>query len=100
MAEVELKLYISGKTARTERAVANLRRMLDGRPGLQYELSICDVLEQPQEAEDQKILATPTLILMSPLPAKRVIGDLFHTEKVLHYLGLTLGAPEQGEGSA
>jgi circadian clock protein KaiB len=100
MANIELKLYISGKTSRTERAVANLRRMLDEHPGIQYELDICDVLDQPQKAEEQKILATPTLILLSPPPAKRVIGDLFDTKKVLHYLGLMLHAPEQGEEPA
>jgi circadian clock protein KaiB len=52
---------------------------LEGR----YELEIVDVLEHPQRAEDEKILATPTLIKQLPLPLRRVIGDLSDKEKVL-----------------
>lgn len=81
-----LKLYVTGKTPRAEQAIANLRRLcveeLDG----QYELQIIDVLEHPQLAEDEKILATPTLIKRLPPPLRRVIGDLSDKEKVL--LGL------------
>jgi circadian clock protein KaiB len=55
---------------------------LDGR----YELEIVDVLENPQRAEDERILATPTLIKQLPPPLRRVIGDLSDKDKVL--LGL------------
>jgi circadian clock protein KaiB len=81
-----LKLYVTGKTSKAEVAIANLRRIceeeLDGR----YELQIIDVLEQPQAAEDDKVLATPTLIKRLPPPLRRVIGDLSDKHKVL--LGL------------
>jgi circadian clock protein KaiB len=81
-----LKLYVAGKTLRAEQAIANLRRIcreeLDGR----YELEIIDVVEAPEKAEADKILATPTLIKALPPPLRRVIGDLSDKEKVL--LGL------------
>jgi circadian clock protein KaiB len=61
-----------------------LERELDD----EYELEVIDVLEKPQLAEDEKILATPTLIKKLPAPVRRLIGDLSDTEKVL--LGLDL----------
>ena len=81
-----LKLYVTGKTPRAEKAIANLRRICDEELQGQYELQIIDVLEHPQLAEDEKILATPTLIKRLPPPLRRVIGDLSDKEKVL--LGL------------
>src|SRR5438309_9421592 len=81
-----LKLYVTGTSPRTERAIANLRRICENELQGQYELEIIDVLQHPQVAEDDKILATPTLIKQLPPPLRRVIGDLSDTEKVL--LGL------------
>jgi circadian clock protein KaiB len=81
-----LKLFVTGKSPRAETAIANLKRIceeeLDGR----YELEIIDVLEDPDAAEAEKVLATPTLIKRLPPPLRRVIGDLSDKEKVL--LGL------------
>ena len=81
-----LTLYVTGTSPRTLVAIDNLNRIckqeLDGR----YELEIVDVLEHPQRAEDERILATPTLIKQLPLPLRRVIGDLSDKDKVL--LGL------------
>ena len=81
-----LKLYVTGKTPRAEKAIANLRRICEEELNGQYELNIIDVLEHPQLAEDEKILATPTLIKRLPPPLRRVIGDLSDKDKVL--LGL------------
>ena len=83
-----LKLYITGQTPKSERAIANIRRICGGELEGRYKLVIVDVLEQPQLAEDEKILATPTLVKELPPPLSRVIGDLSNTEKVL--LGLDL----------
>ena len=83
-----LKLYITGQTPKSERAVANLRRICEQELNGRYELVIIDVLERPQLAEDEKIMATPTLTKELPPPLSRVIGDLSNTEKVL--LGLDL----------
>jgi circadian clock protein KaiB len=79
-------LYVTGSNPRAELAVTNLRRICEEELAGQYELEIIDVLENPQLAEDDKILATPTLIKQLPPPLRRVIGDLSDTEKVL--LGL------------
>ena len=83
-----LKLFITGQTIRSGRAIANLRRILEKELGMEYELIIIDVLEQPQDAEHEKILATPTLIKEFPPPVRRIIGDLSDTKQVL--VGLEL----------
>jgi len=67
-------------------AIANLRRICDEDLNGQYALEIIDVLEQPEVAETDRILATPTLIKQLPPPLRRVIGDLSDKDKVL--LGL------------
>ncbi len=94
MAKVKLTLYVTGQTPNSQRAIANMRRICEEELGGEYELVIVDVLERPQLAEDERILATPTLTKELPLPLKRIIGDLSDTEKVL--LGLDLQpAPAQ-----
>src|SRR3954466_12524303 len=78
-----LKLYVTGSSPRTSVAIANLQRICEQELQGRYELQIIDVLENPQVAEDEKILATPTLIKQLPPPLRRVIGDLSDKEKVL-----------------
>ena len=84
------KLYASGMNPQVDRAVANLRRMLDELPDVKYDLSVCDVVEEPKVAEDDKILATPALVLVSPPPSKKVIDDLSDTKSAFLHLGLRL----------
>lgn len=83
-----LKLYITGHTPRSERAIANLERICEEELGGQYEMLVIDILERPQLAEDEKILATPMLIKQLPPPLRRIIGDLSDTDRVI--LGLDL----------
>ncbi|OWK44525.1 circadian clock protein KaiB [Fimbriiglobus ruber] len=83
-----LKLYVTGQTSRAQRAITNLQRICGEELGGQYELVVIDVLERPQLAEDEKILATPTVVKELPAPIRRLIGDLSDSEKVL--LGLDL----------
>ncbi|HEX2164448.1 MAG TPA: circadian clock protein KaiB [Thermoanaerobaculia bacterium] len=90
-----LKLYVTGKSPRAERAIENLRRLCEDELAGCYELQVIDVLEHPQLAEDERILATPTLIKQLPPPLRRVIGDLSNKEKVL--LGLDLHRLRQAE---
>lgn len=78
-----LKLYITGHTPRSLRAIENLRRICEQEFKGEYEIKIIDVLEQPQMADEDKILATPTLIKSLPLPSRRIIGDLSDTTNVL-----------------
>lgn len=95
-----LKLYITGRTPRSQQAIDNLRGIMEAELAGRYELEIIDILEKPQLAEDEKILATPTLIKELPPPLRRVIGDLSDKEQVL--LGLDLqsihggGGPDRG----
>ena len=86
LANYVLRLFVTGTSPRAEVAVANLRRICEQELQGRYELQVIDVLEQPQLAEDEKVLATPTLIKQLPPPLRRVIGDLSDKDKVL--LGL------------
>ncbi len=88
-----LKLYVTGSSPRTRQAIENLQRICEQELQGRYELDIVDVLEHPQAAEDDRILATPTLIKQLPLPLRRVIGDLSDREKVL--LGLEVRPLDQ-----
>lgn len=83
-----LKLFVTGQTRRSELAIENLRRLCEEEFPNEYELIVVDILEQPQLAEDEKILATPTVIKELPSPIRRIIGDLSEKAKVL--LGLDL----------
>jgi len=85
-----LKLYVTGVTPRSQTALKNLEKILDEDYKGVYSLKVIDVIKQPQLAEDDKILATPTLIKILPPPVARIIGDLSDREKVL--LGLDLVA--------
>jgi len=88
MAKLKLRLYVTGKTAQSERAISNLRDIIEKDLKDKYVLEIIDILENPQLAEDEKIMATPTLLKELPPPLRKIIGDLSDREKVL--LGLDL----------
>jgi len=87
---LRLTLYIAGQTPRAERALVNLRQIVEHEIGLPFELEIVDVLERPDRAEEALILATPTLVKESPHPTRRLIGDLSDTQKVLRGLHVSL----------
>lgn len=91
-----LKLYVAGSSARATTAIENLRRICDQDLHGEYGLEIIDVLEHPEAAEQDRVLATPTLIKQLPPPIRRVIGDLSDREKVL--LGLEV-RPVTGGGT-
>ena len=88
MKKIVLRLYITGTTPRSMRAIENLRAICSGELEEKVDLQVIDVLERPQLAEDEKIIATPTLIKDIPPPLRRIIGDLSDREKVL--LGLDI----------
>jgi circadian clock protein KaiB len=81
-----LKLFVAGQTAKADFAVANIQSIFK-RLDLQYDLVIIDILEQPHLAEEYRILATPTLFRLSPLPVRRLVGDLSDEERVCQGLG-------------
>lgn len=82
-----LKLYVAGQNFRSENAIRNLRQIYEEHLGVEYDLEVIDILVTPQVAEDDHILATPTLVRQSPEPARRIIGDLTNIEQVLAGLG-------------
>lgn len=91
MNKIILKLFVTGRTLRTKNAIANLESICKNELDDRYELTVIDVLERPQLAENEKIMATPTLIRELPPPVRRIIGDLSDQDKVL--IGLDLQKP-------
>lgn len=83
-----LRLYITGMTSRSLRAVENVRRICEEHLHGRYELEVIDIYQQPTLAKGEQIIAAPTLIKRLPLPLRRVIGDMSSSERVL--LGLDL----------
>ena len=88
METYQLRLFVSGRGARAERAVENLRAICEEALDGGCSLEIVDVLEDPQRAEEAKILATPTLVKDAPPPIRRFIGDLSERASVLAGLSL------------
>lgn len=78
-----LRLYVTGMTPKSTRAIANVQKLceqfLDGR----YELMVIDIYQQPTLAKGAQIIATPTLIKKLPLPLRKLIGDMSDTERFL-----------------
>jgi circadian clock protein KaiB len=88
MSTLHLKLYISGRTQSSERAIATLKRICEEDFAGGYELEVIDILEHPEVAREEQIMVTPTLIKKLPPPMRAVIGDLTDKSKIL--LGLDL----------
>lgn len=83
-------LYVAGSTPRSAQAIANLRRICkETLASFPCDVSVIDVLLDPEAAERNRILATPTLIKESPEPLRRVTGDLSDPQRVLMGLALT-----------
>ncbi len=97
MSKYTLKLYVTGLTRRSSTAISNLRSICKNDLNDEVELDIIDVLERPQLAEDEKILATPTLIKVLPAPVRRILGDLSDRDRVL--IGLDIRGDINGQES-
>jgi circadian clock protein KaiB len=91
-----LRLYVSGSTARSTRAIGNLRTLcglyLSGR----YELEVIDIYQSPEAARAGQIVAAPTLIRLEPRPVRRVVGDLSNLPRVLSVLNIEPLGVESG----
>jgi circadian clock protein KaiB len=90
-AEYVLRLYVAGQSARSINAIANLKRVCEEHLSGRYAIEVVDLLERPQLARGDQILAVPTLVLKLPEPVRRIVGDLSNTERVL--VGLDLRRP-------
>jgi circadian clock protein KaiB len=79
----ELRLYVAGKTTRSMAAFANLKKICEEHLEGNYSIEVVDLLQHPQLAKGDQILAIPTLVRKLPEPIKKIIGDLSNTERVL-----------------
>ena len=78
-----LRLYIAGHTPKSIEAITNLRQICDANLMGRYKIEIIDLLQNPQLARGDQILAIPTLVRKLPEPVKKIVGDLSNTERVL-----------------
>jgi circadian clock protein KaiB len=83
-----LRLYVTGATTRSARAISNIRKICEEHLEGHYDLEVVDISQHPMLAEGEQIIAAPTLIKKLPLPLRRFIGDMSHTERIL--VGLDL----------
>jgi circadian clock protein KaiB len=84
----QLRLYVAGHTPKSALALTNLKQICEEHLQGRYEIEVIDLLENPQLARGDQILAVPTLVRRLPEPIKKIIGDLSNTERVL--VGLDL----------
>jgi circadian clock protein KaiB len=84
----ELRLYVAGQTPKSVAAFANLKKLCEERLAGKYRIEVIDLVQNPQLAKGDQILAIPTLVRKLPEPVRKVIGDLSNTERVL--VGLDL----------
>ena len=78
-----LRLYIAGQTPKSIKAFANLKKICEEHLPGKYRIEVIDLIQNPQLAAGDQILAVPTLVRRLPEPVRRIIGDLSHTERVL-----------------
>jgi circadian clock protein KaiB len=83
-----LRLYIAGQTPNSVAAIANLKKICEDKLQGKYRIEVVDLLEKPQLAKGDQIIAIPTLVRRLPPPVKKIIGNLSKTENVI--VGLDL----------
>ena len=83
-----LRLFVTGATPNSSRAIVNIKEICENHLKGKYELEIIDVYQQPLIAESEQLIALPMLIKKTPSPQKRLIGDMSDVDKVLRGLNL------------
>ena len=83
-----LRLYVTGMTPKSTRAIQNIKKICDADLHGRCDLEVIDIYQRPVLAEGEQIIATPTLVKKLPLPLRRFIGDMSDTERIV--LGLDL----------
>jgi circadian clock protein KaiB len=91
-----LRLFVSGLSARSRRAIDNVKSLCEAHLAGHYELQIIDIYQQPELAKDQQLIAAPTLVKKLPLPLRKLVGDMHDSARVLIMLGVT--AKDEGHG--
>lgn len=99
-----LRLFVSGSTPRSARAIRNIRALCEENLRGRYDLEVIDVFQHPESIKPDQIIVTPTLVKMLPPPMRKIIGDLSNTERTLVGLDIVSqvrakGAPERGHGA-
>jgi len=89
-AKYVLRLYVTGMTPKSTRAISNVQALCEKHLKGCYELEVIDIYQQPTLAKGEQIIATPTLIKKLPLPLRKLIGDMSDTEKFLVGIDLKL----------
>ncbi|GAB2586486.1 circadian clock protein KaiB [Dyella jejuensis] len=92
--QYKLRLFITGSTPRSTRAIHNMRRICEENLHGLYDLEVIDVYESPEATRELQIVATPTLVKILPEPLRKIIGDLSDRERVLAGLNLAPLPPE------
>ena len=85
-----LRLFVSGSTPRSARAIQNVRAICEERLQGRYELEVIDIYQHPEQVKPEQIIVTPTLVKKLPLPFRKIIGDLSDKERVLVGLDILL----------
>ena len=85
-----LRLFVTGMTPRSTRAITAVRALCERRLKDRFELEIVDVYQQPQMIQGEQVFATPTLIKYEPAPLRKIIGDMTDTNRLCNGLGLAL----------
>jgi circadian clock protein KaiB len=93
-----LRLYVTGMTPRSARAVKNLQAICDEYLAGRYDLEVIDIYQQPVLTRGEQIIAAPTLIKKLPLPMRRIIGDMSNRDRVLLGLDLVVAPGQAADG--
>jgi len=86
--EYLLRLFVSGFTPRSRRAIDNLKNICDRYLAGRYRIEVVDLYQSPGLAREEQIIATPTLLKVRPYPPQRIIGDLSQVDRVLQTLDI------------
>ena len=84
----DLRLYVTGATPRSLRAIANIKKICEGHLKGRYRLEVLDIYRHPALLKKDQIVAVPTLVKRHPVPLRLMVGDLSSTEQVLQGLGI------------
>lgn len=91
--QYRLRLYVTGLTAKSQRAIAAIKQLCETHLKGRYQLEVVDIYQQPTLAKGEQIIAAPTLIKRLPLPLRKFIGDMANTDRILLGLDLQPAAP-------
>jgi circadian clock protein KaiB len=83
-----LRLYVTGMTPRSQKAIENIKEISEEHLAGRYDLEVIDIYQQPERAQEAQVVATPTLIKQLPLPLRKLIGDMSDKDRVLIGLGI------------